>query len=925
MSADFNAGSIEGTLDLDTSPFRAGLLRAREDAARFEHEKVNPRLGLDRAEFDVQRAHTQEQLTRLDHERVAPHVGLDIAEAEAKAALLRHHLASILDVGGLGKSLSGPAFAVGKASLMASALATVAAAAGPATAALVGFGAAGAVAFGGLIPPLVLFGKMVGSAYQQLVKANKAGKDLTGWAGKAQDGLKNLTSAWDKLQKAAGSPAMHFLAVAFNGLAAILPKLAPLLRTTGNGLTHVVQQVLALGKTPIFDRFLKQLQQFLHGFLQGLGPVLVNILKTFFHLFSALQPLMSMLGRGIRIATDDMRKFSAELDHGGLQPFISNLKVNLPLLGALLTGLFHGLLNLGKGLAPLAGPALAFITALVQGIGSLNIGPLAHGLGTILNIAKPLIGVLSDLLNTVFKPLGAFLGDLGTSVIAPLVHSLRAELQPAFSTLGDILSTIAPLLAAFLGSIANLANPTGVKLFTALLGGLDKIVHTLAPSLTRLAVALESVIDNGIQAILPLLPTVLKVFNALAGVAARLADMFAGVLKHKGATDVILGLTGAIWLGVKAFKAYQLAVKGIAVVTGIFEAISFGWAGLTVAQDANTASLVANKIGMLAYRGFQLAAAAATGVLTAAQWALNVAMDANPIGLVVIAIAALVAGVIYAYTHFKTFRDIVNTVLHAIGAAFVATFNFLKNLVVTVVHFIEAHWRAFALGLITILTGPLGLVVALVVTHFSQVKSFVVNTMHAIGSAVSSGIGTVVGWFKSLPGRIASLAGEMFSAGRSLMVAIFHGLESAAGAAGGFAGNIASAIWGDLKGVLNSVLPHSLSINKGPIHINVPLFPYLAKGGVTSGPMLANIGDNPGGREAVVPLDKYDLPKKGETAAAARQTHEDSRKMIDLLTAIVNHLAKGTDNAALAEALGSALSKHSEATMKKMVQMARAA
>ncbi len=49
----------------------------------------------------------------------------------------------------------------------------------------------------------------------------------------------------------------------------------------------------------------------------------------------------------------------------------------------------------------------------------------------------------------------------------------------------------------------------------------------------------------------------------------------------------------------------------------------------------------------------------ATKVATVTQWALNVAMEANPIGLIVAGIAALVAGVIYCYNHFETFRGII--------------------------------------------------------------------------------------------------------------------------------------------------------------------------------------------------------------------------------------------------------------------------
>lgn len=48
--------------------------------------------------------------------------------------------------------------------------------------------------------------------------------------------------------------------------------------------------------------------------------------------------------------------------------------------------------------------------------------------------------------------------------------------------------------------------------------------------------------------------------------------------------------------------------------------------------------------------------AIAYGIWTAAQWALNVAMTANPIGLVIAAIAALIGGVMYAYEKIGWFR-----------------------------------------------------------------------------------------------------------------------------------------------------------------------------------------------------------------------------------------------------------------------------
>jgi len=61
--------------------------------------------------------------------------------------------------------------------------------------------------------------------------------------------------------------------------------------------------------------------------------------------------------------------------------------------------------------------------------------------------------------------------------------------------------------------------------------------------------------------------------------------------------------------------------------------------------------------------------AAAQAIATAAQWAFNAALTANPIGLVVVAVAALVAGLVLLYRRFETVRNIVKALLAPLKAA----------------------------------------------------------------------------------------------------------------------------------------------------------------------------------------------------------------------------------------------------------------
>lgn len=83
-------------------------------------------------------------------------------------------------------------------------------------------------------------------------------------------------------------------------------------------------------------------------------------------------------------------------------------------------------------------------------------------------------------------------------------------------------------------------------------------------------------------------------------------------------------------------------------------------------------------------------------VWTAVQAAFDIVMDANPIMLVVAALVALGVGLVEAYKHCQTFRNIVNDV-----------FNFIKQ-----------HWVLIG----TILVGPIFLAVTEIVKHWDTIK-----------------------------------------------------------------------------------------------------------------------------------------------------------------------------------------------------------
>jgi TP901 family phage tail tape measure protein len=77
-------------------------------------------------------------------------------------------------------------------------------------------------------------------------------------------------------------------------------------------------------------------------------------------------------------------------------------------------------------------------------------------------------------------------------------------------------------------------------------------------------------------------------------------------------------------------------------------------------------------------------------------WALlDAAMAANPIGVVVVALGALVAGLIFAYKHSETFRNIVQGALHGVIVAGQAVAGFFTGVVWPA---LQAAWNGIATG-----------------------------------------------------------------------------------------------------------------------------------------------------------------------------------------------------------------------------------
>jgi hypothetical protein len=168
-----------------------------------------------------------------------------------------------------------------------------------------------------------------------------------------------------------------------------------------------------------------------------------------------------------------------------------------------------------------------------------------------------------------------------------------------------------------------------------------------------------------------------------------------------------------------------------------------------------SAGILAANVALKAYESIQVAVKVATAAWTAAQWLLNAALDANPIGVVTLAIAALAAGLVIAYKKSATFREIVQGALagveaaaHALGTAFDA----LVAAATAAFDWIVAHWQVALFAF-----GPIGAAIALIATNWDRVSSAASAAADAMRAAIDSVIGALHGAIDAVEGLISAL------------------------------------------------------------------------------------------------------------------------------------------------------------------------
>ena len=161
--------------------------------------------------------------------------------------------------------------------------------------------------------------------------------------------------------------------------------------------------------------------------------------------------------------------------------------------------------------------------------------------------------------------------------------------------------------------------------------------------------------------------------NTESGKQQQLVNTLGDMKEELGAL-----VNGALPFVTIAAQSTQALASITTLITGV-KALSTTIYASAKAFAVSTAAFIKNKAATLATAAAQGVVKAATLAWTGVQKVLNIVLTANPIGLVIAAIGALVTAVIYAYNNCESFRKIVDKVWEAIKPLATAIMNGLAK------------------------------------------------------------------------------------------------------------------------------------------------------------------------------------------------------------------------------------------------------
>lgn len=350
-------------------------------------------------------------------------------------------------------------------------------------------------------------------------------------------------------------------------------------------------------------------------------------------------------------------------------------------------------------------------------------------------------------------------------------------------------------------------------------------------------------------------PILQKVIPILQNCTKKLLDM-QGTVKnginwlkqHSSAMKTVAQVVGIAAGAFVAFKAGAQIMGVIRQVQKMKQAViawQFATMGLTAQEAIKTATLSAGNIIMALFTGQMTAGQVATLLMTKAQMALNAVMHANPIGLIIAGITALIGVIILLWNKCDWFREFFINMWDGIKAVVSTFWEWLQTTAVNVLEAIKQGWDEFKdkvneiwtaittfcstawetiknvvqVGIMLIveiitfafewITLPWRFIwencKGIIIPIWEGIKNFVKTAIENVKNVITTVMNAIKTVFSTVWNAIKSVITTVLNAIKSIITTVWNGIKSVVTTVVNAIKSVVTSVWNGIKSVTNSV------------------------------------------------------------------------------------------------------------------------
>ena len=418
-----------------------------------------------------------------------------------------------------------------------------------------------------------------------------------------------------------------------------------------------------------------------------------------------------------------------------------------------------------------SGDQMQSMANLVGKVMTGNVGALTRYGVTLNDTQKKMLqnGTEAQRAAMLVEVLGQNFGGLAEAM-ANTPEGKIVQIKNAWGDMQEVIGgKLYPIVTAFFGYVASAMPGIQNTVVSAIDSASVPLVWIKDNVLPPLSTAFQSVWNYGVSA-----------FNNIKTAVEQNSGSFGSI------TSVLGGVKDALFNAFEFCKPALNWVKDTGLPL-VVNALSGVVSGATAVYNffVNNWSLIAPVIAgiagaILVYKGAVLAInlvqnawAICQGVCTAAQWALNIALSANPIGIIIVAIGALIAIGVAMWMNWDSICAWCKSAFQAVGDFFVSVGTSIGS-------FFSGLWtgiRDTAVGVWNSITGFLS-------GAWNTISSAAVSVFTGIGNAIKNVWNGIVGAIKGAINSIISAINSMIRGAVSGVNGLINGINSVTGAVG---------------------------------------------------------------------------------------------------------------------------------------------